>query len=446
MKSESLNSSCAAPRIVAGRYLAGLAWRRLIAEGPPSSLARLRAIEEGVAWYAHDGVNPTVGLVGVAPADAPRRRRSLHALAIVAARAFSSGRVFLALRADAGWWVATASNGMPDGLDAFVDSAQAVQDHFQQGLQRGHFDAVHGDPALGLAGCQPWTLSQCEPFESSASRMQAARRRLPQWLAAAALMLLVAWGARAGLAHWRGLRQPAPSMAVPAAEVEAAWRLAFQAWRRSIARPTNADLTALRQAVHVLPIDVGGWAFASLHCGWQTSWSCTALYQRSDSLARRATNRSFEAARPRAWNLAWTSATQVRASFSVSGESSTFGEPAGALPSLAEYQIETFSDLQELGQLFAHAEVSSVQRLEIPAANGADGQALARPKSGTVPEVFRAALTLTGPLRNLEAVEQAGIPVRWRELSVTRNEQDQATLRLSAFTMTLKGEVHARQS
>ncbi|MDP3136985.1 MAG: hypothetical protein Q8N17_11730 [Burkholderiaceae bacterium] len=441
-----LNSSRGAPRILAGRYLAGLTWRRLISEGHPSSLARLRAIEERAAWYAHDGLSPTVGLACLAPADARRRHGSLHALAIVAARAFSAGRVFLVLRADAGWWIATVLNGIPDGLDALVDSAEQVQAHFQQELLRGPFDAVHGDPESGLAGCQPWAASQCEPFESPASRMQAARRRLPQWLGAAALMLLVAWGARAGLAHWRGLRQPAPSLAVPAADVEAAWRKAFQAWRRSIARPTNADLTALRQAVHALPIDVGGWAFESLNCGWQTSWSCTALYRRSDSLARRATNRSFEAVRPRAWTLAWTSATQVRASFSVSGEPSASVDPAGALPSLAEYQIETFSDLQVLGQLFAHAEVSGVQRLEIPAASGVDGQALPRPKSGTVPEVFRAALTLTGPLRNLEVVEQAGIPARWREFSVTRNEQDQVSLRLSALTMTLKGEVHARQS
>ncbi|MDO8280691.1 MAG: hypothetical protein Q7T63_21570 [Burkholderiaceae bacterium] len=441
-----MRSTHTVPRILADRYLAGLTWRRLIAEGKPSVLARLLAIDERVAWYAHDGVSPTVGLACLTLADVARRHRGLHALALVAARAFLSGRVFIALRADAGWWVGVVSNGMPDGLDTWADSVEQVHVHFQQGLQQGPFDAVHADPALGLVGGQPWALPQLEPFETSASRLLAARRRLPQWLTAIALLLLAAWGAREGLAHWRALRQPVPSMAMPAAEVDAAWQRTFQDWRRSIVRPGNADLAALRQTVHALPTDVGGWIFESLSCGWQTSWSCTALYRRSDSLARRATNRSFEAARPRDWTPAWISATQVRVSFAASSEAASSDELAGVLPSLAQYQIETFSDLQELGQLFAHAEVSGVQRLEIPAANRVDGQPLPRPTTGTVPEVFRAALTLTGPLRNLEVVEQAGIPARWRELNVTRSEQDQAGLRLSAFTMTLKGEVHARQS
>lgn len=447
MKSEPTNASRTAPRILGGRYLVGLTWRHLIDEGDLFSLARLRAIEERAVWYAHDGDHPIVGLVCQASADITRQCRGRHALAVVAARAFPAGRIFLALQADAGWWIATLSNGMPDGLDAWVDSVEQVQLHFQQALQRGGFDAVRADPALGFADSTPWVLSQFESFESPASRMRTVRRQLPRWLAAIALTLLAAWGASIGLAHWRGHRPPMETMSLSVVEVDAAWQRAFQAWRLSTARPSTADLSVLRQAVHAMPTDVGGWAFESLDCGWQnTGWSCTAHYRRPDGLARRATNRSFEAARPRTWTLAWTSATQVRASFTAGSDTSGPFDPARAMPTLSEFQIGIFSDLQELGQLFAHAEVSGAQRLEIPVASNADGRPLPRPSPGTVPEVFRAALTLTGPLRNLEVIEQAGIPVRWRELSVTHSALDQAALRLSAFTMTLKGEIHARQS
>lgn len=426
--------------VIAGRYAAGLTWRPLVADGAVAQVALARARDEKAGMYVHDGATAVVGLGTFPKKGTPK---TLFALASMAAKAFPNGESIFVIAVGADlWWVGAATNGTPQ-LDQVVSSAQDAWAAAEKAQETKKSAGLHGDPQL-FPQCQPLSIEQLRTLESPQVQLRDARKKLPAWSYLAAL------GLCGMLAYQRGIplatRYFAKQQVVvhPAVDPVAAWTAANAAWLQRVKAPTGADLEPLRDAIYQLPLHVGGWDLTGVTCSASAVWQCAASYRRPSGIESESTNRTFEDSRPKAWKVAWKGATDLTAAFDVQNSTATALNADKHVLPLQVYQVDTYSEFQQLAKVFEKVDVLDMTRAEVAAPVDRNGTALNRPGADHVPELFRAKVTFTGPLRNLEIAESMKAPVFWSEVAVQRTKTDKPSLHSSEFVAVMKGEIHAK--
>ena len=426
--------------VIAGRYAAGLTWRPLVADGAVAQVALARARDEKAGMYVHDGATAVVGLGNFPKKGTPK---TLFALASMAAKAFPNGEsIFVIAVGPDLWWVGAATNGTPQ-LDQVVSSAQDAWAAAEKAQEARKSAGLHGDPQL-FPQCQALSIEQLRTLESPQVQLRDARKKLPAWSYLAALGLCGVLAYQQGVPLAKRYFAKEQVAVRPAVDPVAAWTKANAAWLQRVKAPVGADLEPLRDAIDKLPLRVGGWDLTGVTCSASGVWQCAASYRRPTGIESDSTNRTFEDSRPDAWKVAWKGATDLTAAFVVRDSTATALDADKHVLPLPVYQVDTYSEFQELAKVFAKVDVLDMARADVPAPVDHNGAALNRPGADQVPELFRAKVVLTGPLRNLEVAAKMKAPVFWNEVAVQRTKSDKPSLHSSEFVAVMKGEIHAK--
>ncbi len=428
-------------RILGNRYAVCLLWRPLISGGSVPTLALARAKEDKAQMFVHDSVTTVVGLAYLTKKEVPKQ--GLFALASMAARAFPAGESIFAIRIGENWWIGAANNGVP-AADHVVDSQAEAWTLIEDLQGRRKAAALHGDPDLGLPNCQPLDLEQLQPMETSESALRQVAAKLPAIVYVAAVLVIGFGVYRQAWPYFKARYAPAAIRTAPPVDAVAEWSAAQAEWIKSVKAPTGTDLEPLRQAMFRIPVQVGGWNLVGATCVVSGAWQCQVKYKRPVGMDSESTNRTFERARPKEWKVAWKGGADLSASFEVTGTVSTPLVTSTHIIPLPAYQIDTYSEFQELSKPFVKVDVPDLARVDIPAPRDREGKPIARPGADQLPEIFRAQVTLEGPLRNFEVVEQLKAPVFWREVTTTRTKAEKVGLHQSEFHTVLRGEIYAR--
>jgi hypothetical protein len=432
--------------LIADRYALELLWRPLISSGAVEALAMARAREEGAKEFVHDGKSGYVGL-----ADLGKRRnkksRAIYALGAMAAKAYPGRTLFaLAMPENAGWWIGGANNGMPTLDKWYQDDATAVQ-AIHDALAASPEAAntyIYGDPTLGIDGLQPLDLSQLSEFESFESTVRGSAKKLPGWIYITTVALIAFAAYDRGIPAYKAYQESQNPTAAPTVDAVAEWKAANAKYLKTIRGPMNADMAVIRAAIYSYPVMVGGWSLENIICAQAPNWKCKLLFRRPVEIFSSATNRTFEDARPASWAVAWPSGTEALVTVEVPGDTKTSLAIEKHVLALATYQVDTYSEFQNLSKIFAKVQIGNMARADVTAPVGPDGQPVARPAPSDVPEIFKADVAMSGPLRNLELIEQAAAPVFWREITVSRAAAAKPGLQLSEFQTNLRGDIYAK--
>jgi hypothetical protein len=429
--------------IVAGKYAVGLTWRTLISRGQMGSLALARAKEEKAKHFVHDGTSAFVGLAYLSKGAAPTGNQQVYSIASMAARACPDGDAVFVIRVheSQGWWIGASSNGQPVA-DHFVASQQDVLPTVQKLVDARKNPSVFGD-STQIHDCLELELAQLGIYEKPESLVRGAQAKLPKWIYPVAVGLLSFLAYKQGLPLWEA-RQAALHPAKPTVDALAEWTTATNAWVAAIKRPVSGDLEPLRFALGGMPAQVGGWDLQAVSCIVSAQWRCTVTYRRPISMASNATNRTFEDARPSAWKVIWKGASELQAVFEVGGSRMTQLAVAPHIAPLKQYQVDTYSEFQEVSKIFGKVDVSEMTPADVKPPLMPDGQPIPRPTSEELPEIFRANVAFSGPFRNLELVELTKAPIFWREVSVARGKASQPNLTVSEFQSVFRGDIYAK--
>lgn len=433
--------------LIADRYALELLWRPLISSGAVEALAVARAREEGARDFVHDKKSGYVGLGDLGKKRPGGKSRSVYALGAMAAKAFPGRTLFaLALPDDAGWWVGGANNGLPT-LDKWYESAEAAAQAIHEALDAST-DAgnvyVYGDTTLGIDVLQPLELSQLSEFETSETAVRGSAKKLPGWIYIATIALIAFAVYDRGIPAYKAYQEAQNPTAAPTVDAVAEWNAANAKYLKAIRGPMNADLAVIRSAIYDFPLDVGGWSLESISCAQAPNWKCKLLFKRPVEIFSNATNRTFEDARRPTWSVAWPSGTEALVTVDIPGDTKTSLLVEKHVLALATYQVDTYSELQNLSKIFAKVQIGNMARADVPAPAGPDGQPVPRPGPGEVPEIFKTDVSMAGPLRNIELIEKASAPVFWREVTVSRSATSKPTLKQSEFQINLQGVIYAK--
>lgn len=432
-------------QIIAGRYAVGLTWRSIVTGGSTASLAVKRAREDHAGMFVHDGTSAFVGLAFLPKKAFPSKKSPAYALASMAAKAFLGEKLFALRLGEFSWWVGSVSNGTP-GFDAFAESPEQVWELVELAKSRrksGVEPELYADSALDLTDAQPLEVSQLAEFENADTLLRQTAPSLPKWVFLLALGLIALVAYSKGLPWWKARQEAKLAQNTPAGvDPVVAWTAATNVLLKEVEKPMGSDVSVLRSALYGLPREVGGWTLESVSCVASKQWLCTAGFKRPTVIYSAATNRTFENARPADWKINWKGSTEVAAAFEVIGTVSTPMVSATHVLSLTTFQVDSYSELQETGKAFSKVDVTPMVLLPVPAPKGPDGQLMPRPAQ--LPEIFKAAVTLNGPLRNIELVERTKAPIFWRVVTVNRKKADTPGLLGSEFNAVFQGDIYAK--
>jgi hypothetical protein len=347
---------------------------------------------------------------------------------------------------DAGWWVGGANNGLPT-LDKWYETAeaavQAIYDVIEASTDAGN-TYIYGDITLGIDDLQQLELSQLSEFETAETAVRGSAKKLPGWIYMATVALVGLAVYDRGIPAYKAYQEAQNPTAAPTVDAVAEWNAANAKYLKAIRGPMNADLEVIRSAIYGFPLDVGGWTLENINCSQAPNWKCKLLFRRPVEIFSNATNRTFEDARRANWTVAWPSGTEALVTVDIPGDAKTsLAADKHVLP-LATYQVDTYSELQNLSKIFAKVQIGNMARADVPPPAGPDGQPVPRPAPTDVPEIFKADVAMAGPLRNLELIEKASAPVFWREVSVSRSATSKPTLQQSEFQINLQGVIYAK--
>ena len=431
-------------RIVAGKYAVGLTWRPLISRGQTALLALDRAKEEKAKNFVHDGASAVVGLAYFSKTSAPARGQAVYSLASMAAKACASGEAVFVINVHEsnGWWIGASVNGLPVA-DVFVTSPDEVHPIAQKFIEARKTPTLFGD-ASQLPDSLELELDQLEAYAKPESMVRGAQTKLPKWTYAVAVVLLGLLVYKKALPWWEARQAALHPQTLPEANALAEWTTATNAWLASIKRPVGSNMVVLRTALSSLPAQVGGWDLHAASCVAAAKWRCTVTYKRPTGMASSATNRTFEDARPASWKVAWKGASELQAAFEVDGTLSTQLAVNPFIVPLKQYQVDTYSEFQEISKIFGKVEVTEMAPAEIAAPKMPDGQPIPRPGSEQLAEFFRAGVSFSGPFRNLEMVELTKAPIFWREVSLSRGKSEKLSLLQSEYQSVFRGDIYAK--
>lgn len=421
----------------------------LISRGKMNELALARAKEEKAKYFVHDGISTAVGLGYFAKNGAPGSNHAVYSLASMAAKACPDGEAVFVIgvheigaHESAGWWIGASVNGLPVA-DMFVTSAEEIQPIVSKLIEARKAPTFFGDTSH-LADCLELALDQLEAYAKPESLIRGAQSKLPKWIYPVALSLVALLAYKKGVPWWEARQAELHPKPAPEVNSLAEWTVATNAWIASIKKPVSTDLAPLRSALHGLPAQVGGWDLHAVSCVAAGLWRCNVTYRRPISMASNATNRTFEDARPADWKVIWKGAAELQAGFEVTGTVTTQLAVDRHVVPLKTYQVDTYSEFQEISKIFAKVDVSEMAPADITAPKMPDGQPIPRPGPEQLAEFFKSAVSFSGPFRNLELVELSKAPIFWREVSLTRSKAEKSSLILSEFQSVLRGDIYAK--
>jgi hypothetical protein len=430
--------------IVAGKYAVGLTWRPLISKGQTNLLALKKAKDEKAKNFVHDGSSPVVGLAYFSKATAPARNQTVYSLASMAAKACPAGEAVFVINVHepTGWWIGSSVNGLPVA-DAFVTSPDEVHPIAQKFIEARKTPTFFGDVSQ-LPDSLELELDQLEAYAKPESMVRGAQTKLPGWIYPVAVLLLAFLAYKKAMPMWEAHLAALHPVTPPEVNALAEWTTATNAWLAGIKRPVGTNMVVLRTALFGLPTQVGGWDLHAASCVAAAKWRCTVTYKRPISMASSATNRTFEDARPASWKVTWKGASELQAVFEVDGTLNTQLAVKPYIVPLKQYQVDTYSEFQEISKIFGKVEVTEMAPAEIAIPKMPDGQPVPRPGPEQLAEFFRAGVSFSGPFRNLEMVELTKAPIFWREVSLSRAKSEKLSLLASEFQSVFRGDIYAR--
>lgn len=408
--------------------------------------ARKKAREVRASHYAHAGDrSEAVGTVRFARPDRRARGVVRYCAALVFAAGHARGRVALCCPLPDGrvWLVAVHDGKVLTQSDRVFDSLADAHQALHTLVERhGEMLTVHG---AGLDDqAEPFELSQLIPELKSTLALRASGFTVPGvprpvWVATAGVVL--AFGGRAA---WDHLRSGAPLPAAPAitpAGLEQAWRDHLAGFASRMPVHDQAALQALSVALRQMPASVGGWGLRGAVCEplQAGGWLCQASYMRD---SRIATNASFLAKRPAAWQESWQPLEGVTASFEVDAPHHTLD--LATLAPLAQQDEQVVSALQQALPAFVRIALAPPSEVRIPAPLDQAGIALQAP-AGT-PEIRERAIALEGPMRSLALLPAAMHGhVAWKRVELRRDDTASAGLNQSRLMAIAQGVLYAKK-
>lgn len=411
----------------------GLQWLPLLG-GKAGRLAPRLARQHRATHMVFAGdASDSVGIVSLKTGRAQRKTR-LHSAAQNIAQLFSTGTVALLLELEqAGYWLVAVHEGAviarTDRLYRSSTDAQLVLSELRQAY-----------PQLVLLGDahapQQPSLGLIEAASSNHSLLRLLRRWTPvlPWpvqvfFLSLVLVLLVPrlWDAF-GSTPYASVRQvDDPSQA---------WRSALEKSTQGRAVHGVQGMHDLLQALHQLPVRVGGWALQEAECRPKPrKWRCLARYTRATV---QASNLQFLSAAPVHWLVEFDSIEQARPTWEVNAQATPL--QLARLKSSADHERNLFSSLQAIRPAFSQMQIGQPQSLPLSAPTDNNGHALPRPPG--LLTYFSRSVRLVGPLRSASVMLPYAESIEWTKAQLTLRDVDQPGLKSSNLSLSLQGNLY----
>ncbi len=434
----------------------GLRWQSIISPQVEKEALTI-ALKNKATHYVH---SEKVGFVGsgIVGNDAALKNKALVSLArLFTTTQHSEGIAAIALRIsdDIVWVCCTQNRAVRSDSDVLVNDARAFE---ILTLLKQQFANIKlwGDAAdLGLGLDEGINfLSLIEQLNKAVSvqfsTLKPVKQSLIQKFARQPKPIKYFCYALVAAVSYTTLIKPAFNMAYdlvfpPVVVVEdpnSMWQSALAEGYKNIRLTTPAGLSSLLTQLDALPLNVAGWSLRDVVCEAKSSdkkWLCKASF---DAKSAAATNTSFEAARPRTWQMQWKNLKEAQAVFNL--ELVTAPLDVKSLPTKEQIYLETGTTLQTVRGLLkdndkALSEFAAIKLIE---PKFQTGMAVPVPKNIQLIQVAK--LQVSGPLRTLSAMTDVHKRTSWQTLRLEHLPEAKAEKNTSKLMMTLSGDVYAK--
>lgn len=401
---------------------------------------------------------------GTAPADVIKADPpvSIFPAAAVAARQFGGNAIHAIKIGDGEYWFAVIRNGQPTSDDDFIraDSDSVIVQEVERVVNTAHEEGTSYEiyTNLDLHDLGPIKRNSAEDLLMAAISDDDVMTLIPKksvidvpkpiMYAIIAVFSLIAvskgWEYKKKVEAQKLAEANRP---LPSEPPEIAWGRAISDWEQTKAKPDPNGLVKVRQSLGEVPVSWYGWDLDVAVCNAgeinvaakKRIWSCLASYKKT-KLSK--TNEEMSKLVPENWSLSYSPMDKLNANWSIQDDSEPI-KISELQPSIV-HLTETASVIQKLLPTFNQVSGFAFANVEIPAPKKPDGTAY-----GPDPLIngFKSAnLTLDGPLRSIDKLSQAGLPILWTSISLRSPsiEKLDPGINTSALTANASGVIYAK--
>lgn len=425
-------------------------------KGATHMLYRARALQIG-----HGYINPKLN---------PKSTAKIYPAAQVAARQHGGDSVFALKTGDNEYWLAVIRAGKPTSIDKFfsadsdatllAEAEKIVADSAEDDTRFTVYTNIDRNSFTSpqRSSVEELLLAAANPEDILPTLPKLKGLQVPKPVAYAMGAVLVLLLANEGL-NWKAKRDLARQQALKLSPVdepaEIAWGRAISAWELTQAAPDRSGFMAARESVNSVPVLWNGWMLGALSCtaaalqqpteankSASRMWTCSAEYNKSRV---GATNAVMAKSVPKGWAVTFLPLTQMRATWKVDQAAKSI--KLSEMLDMDTHLIQTAAALQELSPAIVNDLKIAFRPLEIKPPLKSDGTSYSTADAPVT--AFSAPITISGPIRTIDALSAAPVDVEWTNLKVVvapvaKGKAQASTLKQSAITAEISGVLYAK--
>ncbi len=425
----------------------GMTWKVILGKDLQATALQM-ATKAKANFYTHA---KNIGNVGYTSIKTAKKTAYVSAAAIVAQQ-HPVGNFLIALEVNTTeTWLCGVSNGsVLSGYDIVCSNDEGLDSLIADYKERFDDAKLHGDIENGFEAEYSWTQLS-EGLTNNQFRKQAQVRKTTKPLAerlgtvpkkyiyiGGALLILI-FGQRFVLPTINKLMDKSNQKAT--IDPVAAWQDAVDSWVNSHPVSGVDELNTLLNTLGDQPMVIAGWRQTATDCVWgPKSWTCTSKYT---AKKRSQTNQAFINEMPKGWEAAFQLYSDVVVKYSIP----TTSKPLSikALRTASDYELITGSELQQITPLLPNttSPLSKFTAVVVDTPKTPEGVAITLPAEVTLPKI--ATLALSGPMRNIVAIQGWVNEVAWTNVAVKIDLEKTQNAKSSTVTMDLKGNLYAKK-